>query len=120
MAIDREFTAEAPQTDQLLQLCGADPAFVQLCRVQKCFRARLTPKPWRCKFGLPPGQFPREDSGERQRFEKWLSGYEAACRGYATCQYLENVGTGSALNSLDPAIQLHDRMTRCREALPLA
>ncbi|HEV8613510.1 MAG TPA: hypothetical protein VGQ73_08355 [Gemmatimonadales bacterium] len=75
MAIDQEFRPEAPETDRLLRLSGADPAFVQLCRAQKCFRARLTSKPWRCRYRLPPGQFPRESPSERQRFEQWLSGY---------------------------------------------
>ncbi len=119
MAIDREFAPEAAETNQLLQRCGADPAFVQLCRVQKSFRARLTPKPWRCQYQTPPGQFPRESSQERQ-FQQWLSGYEAACRGYATCKFLETVGSGTALSLLDPLVRVHDSKTRCQENLPLA
>jgi hypothetical protein len=120
MAVDREFTPEADETNQLLRSANADPAFMQLCRVQKCFRARLTPKPWRCKYHVPPGQFPREKRQELEQFDKWLSGYEAACRGYATCRYLETVGTGGSLSLLDPVIRLHDSRTRCQENLPLA
>jgi hypothetical protein len=119
MAIDREFSPEASETTALLQRCGADPAFVQLCRVQKSFRARLTPKPWRCEFQVPPGQFPRDAPQERQ-FEKWLSGYEAACRKYATCKFVETVGSGSTLSGLDSLVRIHDTKTRCQEALPLA
>ena len=119
MAIDREFAPETSEANELLQHCGADPAFVQLCRVQKSFRARLTPKPWRCQYHVPPGQFPREAAEERQ-FEQWLSGYENACRRYATCKFLETVGSGNTLSALDPLVRLHDTKTRCQEALPLA
>ena len=30
-----------------LRFIGSDPLYIHLCRRQKCFRARLTPKPWR-------------------------------------------------------------------------
>jgi len=119
MAVDREFAPETTETNELLQRCGADPAFVQLCRVQKSFRARLTPKPWRCQYQVPPGQFPRDASQERQ-FETWLRGYEAACRGYASCKFLETVGSGNTLSAFDSLVRIHDTKTRCQEALPLA
>jgi hypothetical protein len=61
MAIDQEFRPEAPETDRLLRLSGADPAFVQLCRAQKCFRARLTSKPWRCRYRLLAGAIPARE-----------------------------------------------------------
>jgi len=120
MAINREFTPVAEDTNQLLRRCGADPAFVQLCRVQKCFRARLTPKPWRSNYPAPPGDFPRETPQERQQFEQWVKGYDAACRGFATCRFLETVGSGSSLSLLEPVIRIHDNATRCQENLPLA
>jgi hypothetical protein len=120
MAIDREFAPEGPESERLLSRCAADPAFVQLCRAQKCFRARLTPKPWRCRYRLPPNQFPRESPAETTRFQEWLRGYEAACRGYATCRYVETVGSGAYLGALESAIRLHDSTTRCGDNLPLA
>lgn len=35
-------------TSRIMELLGADPLYVKLCERQECFRARLTPKPWRC------------------------------------------------------------------------
>jgi hypothetical protein len=32
---------------QLMEAIGTDPRYIALCRQQKCYRARLTPKPWR-------------------------------------------------------------------------
>ena len=34
-------------SDRLMQFLKADRQYMQLCKVQKCYRARLTPKPWR-------------------------------------------------------------------------
>lgn len=32
---------------RLLRFLKADPRYIDLCKTQECFRARLTPKPWR-------------------------------------------------------------------------
>jgi hypothetical protein len=34
---------------RFMQFLRSDPAYIELCGVQKCYRARLTPKPWRDK-----------------------------------------------------------------------
>lgn len=34
--------------ERFMRFLGGDPEYVQLCGIQKCYRARLTPKPWRC------------------------------------------------------------------------
>ena len=66
IATDRIFTPGSPNAERLMRELGADPAFVQLCRAQKTFRARLTPKPWRCGLQAPSSDFPRQD-GEALR-----------------------------------------------------
>ena len=54
--------------EKLMQRLGADPLYRVLCRAQACFRARLTPKPWRVpgsprvRLYRPPAQGePRAD-----------------------------------------------------------
>jgi hypothetical protein len=32
---------------RFMKFLGADPQYMELCGKQKCYRARLTPKPWR-------------------------------------------------------------------------
>jgi hypothetical protein len=103
-----------------MQATGTDPAFAHLCLVQRSFRARLTPKPWRCNTSLPPGQYPRLEGELQRRFASWLHEYEQASRNYATCRYLETVGNGSPKGDVRKLLELHDRSTRCDESLPLA
>ena len=58
-----------------MKALGADPAFLHLCRIQGSFRARLTPKPWRCGQANPPGSFPREPEAQAA-FAEWLAQYQ--------------------------------------------
>jgi hypothetical protein len=120
IAVDREFDPAGAEAQALMQRTMTDPAFMRLCLVQKSFRARLTPKHWRCGCPDPPGEHPRVDEGEKRAFAAWCKGYERAIEGRATCRYLETVGNGNTLAKLAPVIQVHDQATRCSERLPLA
>jgi hypothetical protein len=105
---------------ELLASFGADPRFIALCGVQESFRARLTPKPWRCDCALPPGQHPREDPQARERFAAWLRAYEAACEPFASCRFLESAGPERVLPEARAIVEEHDRSARVGSGLPLA
>jgi hypothetical protein len=120
IAVDREFDPAGGDAQKLMNATGTDPAFVRLTLAQRSFRARLTPKPWRCNCTLPPGEHPRTDDRARQRFTAWLNTYEQASRNYATCRYIETIGAGSVRGTAADLVALHDRVTRCGESLPLA
>lgn len=120
IAIDRDFDPTGRDVHELMQATGTDPAFARLCVAQRSFRARLSPKPWRCNLSIPPGQHPRSDSEVQQHFATWLREYESVCMRYATCRYLETVGSGSPKGIAKQLVELHDRTTRCNDLLPLA
>lgn len=120
LATTCEFDPMSARSQQLMQAAGADTAFMYLCRVQKSFRARLTPKPWRCGASLPPNSFPRQTSDERSCFADWLAHYERACRNRATCQFVEHVGPLEMHGRIRSIVELHDRETKAFEPLPLA
>jgi hypothetical protein len=119
IALDREFDPAGAEAQALMQRTGTDEAFARLCRSQRSFRARLTPKPWRCACPKPPGDHPREE-GAKAEFAAWCQRYERAIQEHATCRYLETVGSAVASAKLAPLIQIHDQATRCTETLPLA
>lgn len=120
LATDREFDPQASETTALMEATGTDPCFARLCRAQHSFRARLTPKPWRCACPNPPGEYPRSDEETRERFSAWCQRYERAIEGHATCRYLENVGAGTLAPRWRTLVELHDQVTRCQDDLPLA
>ena len=108
------------EAQALMERTGTDPAFARLCRAQKSFRARLTPKPWRCECPKPPGEYPRAEPDEQREFANWCKQYAHAIEDHATCRFLETVGAGKAAPALQPLVELHDEVTRCTEDLPLA
>lgn len=99
---------------------GADRQYIRLCQVQKSFRARLTPKPWRIGIENPPVTFPYEGPGEESAMRNWETRYDAASAGRATCRFLEEIGGGAEHPDIAPLRALHDEHTRATSGLPLA
>ncbi len=110
----------ADSTQVQLDAVGADPLYTRLCRNQECFRARLTPKPWRC--GHTPNRiaWPQETDEDRRCLEAWLAEYERRQSGYATCRFVGTLGNQSIHSEIEPVIEMHDDFTRAHQDLPLA
>lgn len=114
------FQAGSHQTEDLLRQFGADPLYIRLCRMQESFRARLTPKPWRCGSHAPPGTFPFETPEEKSRFQDWETEYNSAIEGYATCRYTASFGSSPMPWGFEELVRYHDQETRATSLLPLA
>ena len=61
--VDGLYQPKSDETKRLLTELGSDPLYRRLTLRQECFRARLTPKPWRCMPGGAP--IPRRASRGR-------------------------------------------------------
>ena len=112
------FEAGSPSSEGWLQHFGADALYTRLCRLQQSFRARLTPKPWRCGLGMPPVSFPFDTPDAEARFNQWLRRYNAAAQGYATCRLVGE--TGTAHPAFADLIGYHDQETKAVSSMPLA
>jgi len=120
LALHGVFDPESQATIEALRAMGSDPQYVRLTTVQKCFRARLTPKPWRCGVARPQRVFPREDPLVEQDHARWCAAYEAACRQYATCRFVTELGRSRRCADAERIVTIHDEATRAEESLPLA
>jgi hypothetical protein len=120
LASTHEFEPGAVQAERIMNAVGSDRDFVELCRQQRNFRARLSPKPWRCGLRRPPNLFPRKSAKAEQRFNHWLAGYESACSTRATCEYLGSVGRTNLHPRIGAIVELHDSATNALSSLPLA
>jgi hypothetical protein len=114
------FNAEAAETDAMFEQLGADPLYRRLCKAQKCFRARLTPKPWRCGLRQPRTRWPFLDEKSAARFKQWETRYTEACQDKATCALITTYGNPTAHAAIQPLLTLHDETTRANSSLPLA
>lgn len=114
------FEASSPETEQVLRDFGADPLYIRLCRAQESFRARLSPKPWRCNLNQLPVGFPFITDKEKATYQAWVDKYESATTNLGTCEFVSIVGSGAVLPELQPLIAVHDEQTRAHRGLPLA
>ena len=120
MATHDLFAPSSAETLDLLQSLDADPLYVKLCQRQDCFRARLTPKPWRCGINANHIPWPIESQENQDRFDAWLLEYMNLQTNFATCRYVESIGNGKVHPEAETILEVHDKFTRCDESLELA
>jgi hypothetical protein len=108
------------RTHATLAALGCDARYRQLCKVQKSFRARLTPKPWRCGCDNPPVRFPYEDGRREEQIRQWIDLYTQAARGFATCHFVQTVGCQATHPAIARVMAEHDAQTKADSGLPLA
>jgi hypothetical protein len=94
----------------ILKALDSDPLYVSLCRQQQCFRARLTPKYWRCGVKRPPSRFPWDNPGEEARYRQWQQGYEMTSSSFATCRLVKAIGSNQVHPDIAPILNLHDQL----------
>lgn len=120
LATHAEFDPVSSETRQLLSSLGSDPLYTVLCRQQACFRARLTPKPWRIGLRAPAWRYPFESSSHASAFQGWLGRYEAAAPRFAVCRLLVELGAARQAPEAAVVAAFHDRYTCPPGNLPLA
>ena len=94
------------ETKKMMDEFNCDPLYTTLCHKQGCFRARLTPKPYRMKMRPYKVNFPREDVDTE--FQHWLMEYERESRNFSVCKFIEQVGASQYMNDV---VRLHDEIT---------
>lgn len=98
----------------LLHSLNADEVYIQMCRNQNCFRARLSPKPWRIgvdRLHPTPGVWPIKTKWMAER-SRWVKNYEEKSTGYAACRYLFSLGSEETNNKAEFVRQIHDDACR--------
>lgn len=104
------FSPEDDEVGRLFTLLEVDPLYKRLCDQQSCFRARLTPKPWRIKVERPVSRFPR-DNKEQREFETWLKEYQFASAQFSVVKKLSKFGGAPVNADIKRVLAIHDRYT---------
>lgn len=117
---DRQYEPTAAETIALLETLGSDPLYVRLTKNQECFRARLTPKPYRCGLRPPERHFPFNTPEVEARFRKWEADYDARSRSHRACELVGEFGPAATDPAIAETIRIHDARA-CQPAdAPLA
>ena len=103
-----------PAADARMELLAAldcDELYMRLCSVQKCFRARLTPKPWRIGEEKPPVHRHLTAPGvPNPGYDSWLENYETVSKGYQACRFMEKIGLEAPDPAIKEVVRVHDEV----------
>lgn len=123
LATHRVFDAREPAVAQAFTRLGVDPVYARMCERQHCFRARLTPKPWRVGMAdhlLPrPGVWPIQPERLPAR-QAWVARYEQAAAGHAACRFEAQLGVTMIDARVQRVVELHDRLSGSLGTQPIA
>ena len=103
----------------LMKHFHADPLYASLCHLQNCYRARLTPKPFRIRINGRRFKFPERTEEEAAEEKRWLEEYGAKAEKDSVCRYLGTVN-GPEGESDNAAVRFHDARTKAMSDLRLA
>lgn len=105
------------------QQIGADPIYVRMCFNQNCFRARVSPKPWRVGIDEHlkprPGVWPVSAERMPDRIA-WVKQYEGRCHGFASCRLEAVWGTASVCEQAAEITRWHDELAAASSGAPIA
>jgi len=109
LVTNREIRPDGPEVELLFQKLPVDRLYTRLCRTQLCFRARLTPKPWRIGLPRPSARFPFSTDLKQRSFNFWLAQYVAKSRNACAARRLELIGDAALPDAVRRVVDIHDR-----------
>ncbi len=118
--VDSLYDPSSEQVSRILDELDSDPLYRTLTAKQECFRARLTPKPWRCKAHVPPNQYPWADERDERLYRDWEDRYAQATETYKVCELLETYGSPTSNSEIEAVQQIHDQLACPDQDKPLA
>ncbi len=114
------FDPKQARSLDILSELGSDALYVKLCQAQESFRARLTPKPWRCGATTPPARYPWENARQEQVYREWEEGYQRIASKYTVCRLVKELGSAETHPDVAPILAAHDEMACAAGNLGLA
>jgi hypothetical protein len=119
--VNKYIDPKSAEMERLFDLFETDKLYRKLCINQECYRARLTPKRWRCGIlDAPPHRFPWENAADENRYRDWEKAYEAKIESYATCKWVMHWGSPHGDEVQEKLLKLHDQITKAMTDLPLS
>jgi hypothetical protein len=123
LAMHDTFDPAGEEAERCFRALGTDPVYARMCTNQRCFRARVSPKPWRIGISRhlkpSPGVWPIAPEKIPAR-ETWVRDYEQRATGHAACHFVKRLGSTRVHAAAEQVAKLHDELSRAASALPIA
>lgn len=123
LALHRLFDPREPEVAACFDALGVDPVYARMCHNQNCFRARVSPKPWRMglqRLRPPYSAVWRPEHATLPARLQWIDAYQRKALDYASCRYIETLGTGPVDADADVVRGLHDLLCQAERDLAIA
>jgi len=104
------------EAKKLMRAFFTDWTYQHLCEKQNCYRARLTPKPWRVGVKRPKIIFPFRTPKEDIIHNDWVENYHRVSENYSACRFMKQYGKLDTTKE----INYHDKFCKAFSSLPLA
>ncbi|WP_341708860.1 hypothetical protein [Halopseudomonas sp.] len=104
-----------PRSTRIMQKINVDWLYIILSSKQRCFRARLSPKPYR--LGIKTIKVSSPLVCETDEYRSWEQVYEAASQDVSVVHYLKSIGKDF---SRDPVVRFHDEQCNAHKRFKLA
>ncbi|MBO9686543.1 MAG: hypothetical protein J7598_08020 [Mitsuaria chitosanitabida] len=119
----RPFDPADPEAQAAMAVLGADPLYRRISLSQRCFRARVTGKPWRMGIARHiaprPGVWPIKPERLADR-RAWTDDYDRRAQAFAACRFVSESGQAAEHPEVAPVRALHDELSRALGDLPIA
>lgn len=123
LATHRRFDPRSPEVQACFEALDVDPAYARMCRNQNCFRARVSPKPWRIglsRIRPPRSAAWRPEFAEQPQRQAWIEAYDRRAAGHAACRHLGTLGQGAPDPQAEAVRSLHDTLCQADSGKPIA
>ena len=110
LVMDRTFSPRENTTIILLNKFHSDSIYTLMCKNQNCFRARISPKPWRVdmdRLRPTPGVWPIKQKHMGKRKE-WINEYNKRSQRYSSCHFVMQLGSHTVSSEAEYIRKLHD------------
>lgn len=120
LVMHQTFDPRGEQAQNLFQAISTDSCYVLMCKNQNCFRARISPKPWRIGVErLRQGIWPIQQERIAQRAD-WVQNYQQHAQNYASCRFVEQFGHQLSHPKAKRVQLLHDQYCKSDTQLEIA
>ncbi|WP_105214229.1 hypothetical protein [Pseudoalteromonas sp. T1lg22] len=120
--MEQTYEPTSERSAALLKSLGSDRVYMQMCRNQRCFRARVSPKPWRVgieRLRPRPGVWPIKAERLKER-QDWINAYERKANDYASCKFMMKLGSDITDPKTIHVMALHDDLCKANREYSLA
>ena len=116
MVCSKDFNPRSNESSFILNEFNSDYLYRMLCIKQNCYRARLTPKPYRIKQKKTKVIYPDRTEEQQENLLNWIKEYNQKSELFSTCHLVKEFGKINA----HKVIEYHDNIAGVKKRNPLA